>query len=450
MPVDPVLVLLVIAVAANVLVMGFAILAPSLAGAGPNGDMPPPPDRASGAVRMAAVAGRPVPDVLVDGVPQRTYDRIVRIVVWSYLLGVAAIVAVSGLWPETQMAVFLLLAIAGIFVVTIHDLLPPEALGSAKFLVEASVGITFASVLVLLTDQESSPFFFSYLLIVAGAALVVSPRVTAALAIAASAGYLVAVLLPVDPELPGSEAVVAVAINLTALFLLAYVATVVARAQRRSREAAIRLSTVDTLTELFNRAFLFAAVDREIARSSRSGRGFCLLMLDLDGLKAVNDRHGHHVGDRLLRGVGDEIRTGVRRIDTPARYGGDEFVVLCPETDPTGAYILAEKIRRGVADLAVEAPGELLRPSVSVGVVAYPADGATADTLLISADRAMYASKRAGKDRVTSSRPPGPPSDAGPGTPIPVGPIAEPFEAPSFEEIVRMGRGSGGATGRPV
>jgi diguanylate cyclase (GGDEF)-like protein len=96
------------------------------------------------------------------------------------------------------------------------------------------------------------------------------------------------------------------------------VAAVVARAQRRSREAAIRLSTVDTLTELFNRAFLFAALDREIARSSRSGRGFCLLMLDLDGLKAVNDRHGHHVGDRLLRGVGDEIRTGVRRIDTPA------------------------------------------------------------------------------------------------------------------------------------
>ena len=185
------------------------------------------------------------------------------------------------------------------------------------------------------------------------------------------------------------------------MILLAYVAMVIARAQRRTRDAAIRLSTVDSLTGLFNRTFFFAAIDREIARSARSGRGFCLLMMDLDELKSINDRLGHFYGDRVLRGVGEVIIQGVRQIDTAARYGGDEFVVLLPETDPTGAFVLAEKIRIGVGDMPTEMPGDVPRPSLSIGVVSYPDDGRNADELIISADGAMYASKRAGKDRVT-------------------------------------------------
>ena len=176
---------------------------------------------------------------------------------------------------------------------------------------------------------------------------------------------------------------------------------VIAREQRRTRDAAIRLSTVDPLTGLFNRNFFFAAIGREIARCARSGRGFCLLMMDLDDLKAINDRLGHHHGDRVLRGVGEVVADGVRRIDTAARYGGDEFVVLLPETDPTGAFVLAEKIRLGVNAMAIDLAVPGSHPSISIGVVSFPGDGRSADELMISADDAMYASKRAGKDRVT-------------------------------------------------
>ena len=162
---------------------------------------------------------------------------------------------------------------------------------------------------------------------------------------------------------------------------------VIAREQRRARDAAIRLSTIDPLTGLFNRTFFFAAVEREIARSARSGRGFCLLMMDLDELKQINDRHGHFFGDRVLRGVGEVIRSGGRRIDTAARYGGDEFVVLLPETDPTGAYVLAEKIRLGGRRPArSRSAGSMIQPSVSIGVVSYPDDGRTSDELMITAD----------------------------------------------------------------
>jgi diguanylate cyclase (GGDEF)-like protein len=244
---------------------------------------------------------------------------------------------------------------------------------------------------------------------VGGAALVVTPGITLGLALTAALGYLLAVILGSTPAVVANPITTAtVGINLTALILLAYIAMVIAREQRSSRDAAIRLSTIDPLTSLFNRGFFFAALEREIARSARSGRGFCLLMMDLDELKAINDRLGHFHGDRVLNAVGQVVNDGVRRIDTAARYGGDEFVVLLPETDPTGAFVLAEKIRIGVNELDLELPEDAARPSMSVGVVSFPDDGQTADELMISADRAMYTSKRAGKNRVTGVNMPGP------------------------------------------
>ncbi|HEY3523656.1 MAG TPA: GGDEF domain-containing protein [Candidatus Limnocylindrales bacterium] len=400
MPVEPVLALIVVAVLANLVLM--AVVAwPALARRGPLGGGQPHPGIAERELLEAPPAA--TGGVLEAGPPAHAYDRIVRIVSWVFILGTAAIVGVTGLWQDTQPAILVLLALAGLVVLLVHDLLPSDALGSAKFVVEGSVAITFATLLVLLTGQSGSPYFFVFPLIVAGAALVVTPTVTLLLAAIASVGYLAAVLLPTGraPELP--PLAVVVGLNLTALLLLAYVAMVVAREQRAARDAAVRLSTIDPLTGLFNRTFFFAVVDREIDRSLRSGRGFCLLMMDVDELKSVNDRYGHFHGDRLLRAIGGVVRGGVRKIDTPARYGGDEFVVLCPETDPTGAFVLAEKIRQEVRDVDLDAPGVRIEGSVSIGVVSFPDDGRTADDLLIAADQAMYGSKRMGKDRVTTT-----------------------------------------------
>ena len=395
MPVEPVLTLIILAVLANLAVMA-AVLLPILRRRAPvarRDDSIDEPDH--GIAELSALIGGETQ--AGHDVPVWAYDRVVRIASWGFIAATLVIVAVSGLWPDTQSAIFVLLGLASVFVLVVHDLLPSSTLGAAKFVVEGSASITFATLLVMFTGREGSPFFFVFPLIVAGAALVVNERVTLALAACATFGYLVAVIVG-HPGPIGTASVATVAINLVALILLAYVAMVIAREQRRARDAAIRLSTVDPLTGLFNRTFFFAAVDREIARSNRSGRGFCLLMMDLDELKAINDKYGHFVGDRVLRGVADVIRAGVRRIDTAARYGGDEFVVLLPETEATGAYVLAEKIRMGAADLTL--PGVGVRTSLSIGVVGYPDDGRTSDELMISADQAMYASKRSGKNRV--------------------------------------------------
>ena len=402
MPLEPVQALILLAIVANLAVMAAVVLPSVVKRTGPipgmNGILEPTDRRVA---ELAAVVGEAPADPLDPAaVPPGAYDRVVRIVSWVFILATSTIVAVTGLWRDLQPAIFSLLAAAGLFVLVVHDLLPSGTLGTAKFILEGSVAITFATLLVVLTGRDQSPFFFTFPLIVGGAALVVTPRVTFGLALAACLAYLLAIAPPGSPALP-PQTIAVVGINITALVLLAYVAMVIAREQRRARDAAIRLSTIDPLTGLFNRTFFFAAVDREIARSARSGRGFCLLMMDLDELKQINDRHGHFFGDRVLRGVGEVIRSGGRRIDTAARYGGDEFVVLLPETDPSGAYVLAEKIRQEVAELRIDIAGTVLNPSVSIGVVSYPDDGRTSDELMITADESMYRSKRSGKNRVT-------------------------------------------------
>lgn len=337
---------------------------------------------------------------VADGVPIAAYDRVVRIAGWAWILSTGILVSASGLWTDRQGAILTILGIAGLFVLVAHDLLPAGVLGRAKYLVEGWVSIVFVTLIVLLTGGAPSPFFFAFVLIVVGAALVVPPAATVALAVLAAASYVIAIAVDLAPGGLDVAGIAVVGVNLVSLILLAYVAMVVAREQRRTRQVAVQLSTTDALTGLANRAYILAAVEREIERGTRYGRGFCLLMADLDDLKSVNDSYGHRTGDRVLAGVADVIRDGVRRIDTPARLGGDEYVVLLPETDPTGAFVVAEKIRQGVAAMHTVQRDGPVTVSVSIGLVAWPDDGATLDQLMNAVDEAMYASKRRGKNRI--------------------------------------------------
>lgn len=336
-----------------------------------------------------AAAGSPTTDPSLE-------DRIIRIVSWAFLMAIAVFAAVSRLWEENLALIVILVAVTGEALLLLQDVVPRTRLRNLRGPAQGVLALGFAGGIVALTGGFDSPFTFTFPLIVGAGALLVAPRIALILAILATAAYLAAGMF-VNAE-PRTASLIQMAVNLTGLYLLAYIGASIGREQRRARDAAIRMSTVDALTGLYNRSFFFTALDREIARGDRSGRAFCLVMLDLDDLKAINDRYGHVAGDQVLRNVADVVRGGVRKIDVAARYGGDEFVALLPETDPTGGWVLAEKIRLTVAEQAIG--GVEPQPTVSVGVVSYPADGRSADALLVSADRAMYSSKRGGKNRV--------------------------------------------------
>ena len=149
------------------------------------------------------------------------------------------------------------------------------------------------------------------------------------------------------------------------------------------------LAISDPLTGLANYRHLIDVLESEIERSGRTGREFSVLLLDLDGLKSINDRFGHLVGSRALRRLADVLRVHSRAVDTPARYGGDEFALVMPETGTQAARLVAGRIRERLAS-QTEQP----KITVSVGVAVYPASGATAERLLMAADEALYAMKQ--------------------------------------------------------
>ncbi len=346
-------------------------------------------------------------DVLSGSFAVETYNRAVRFLAWSSILMALLVVLMSRLWQPVEPQILATLVIAGVFVLLAQELLPRERFGSVRVVIEATATIVFLTVIVLLTGYSTSPFFYGYPILVGGVALIAGPRITLILTVESVVAYAIAALAGPTDAADSRDTLARIGINVTALVLLAYAGTVMSQVQSRTREAAIRLSTIDSLTDLFNRAYFFSALEREIRRGERFGRGFCLLMMDLDALKTINDRYGHFQGDVILRGVARLIRSGLRGIDVAARYGGDEFVALLPETDPSGAFVVAEKIRQTVSELPVEADGDTIRASISVGVVSYPDDGLTADELMIAADAAMYASKRLGKNRVVGYAKPG-------------------------------------------
>ena len=164
-----------------------------------------------------------------------------------------------------------------------------------------------------------------------------------------------------------------------------------------------RLSLSDSLTGVWNRRYLDMALSDAMQRGRRMGHSFSILMVDIDRFKLVNDGFGHQVGDDILvelcRRIGGALRT---HLDVVVRYGGEEFVVLLPETGPAGARVVAEKIRHIIRMDPFSSGDTRVNVTVSIGVASFPDDGPDADQVLAMADANMYRAKRAGRDRVTS------------------------------------------------
>ena len=196
----------------------------------------------------------------------------------------------------------------------------------------------------------------------------------------------------------------AFAAQLAPVLLVAYITTMFSADIRYGLARAKVLSETDDLTGLFNiRGFALAA-NRLFAQALRHGRPTSVLMIDSDNLKSVNDRHGHDSGNRLLRHLAESIQAELRFTDVSARYGGDEFIVLLPDTPAKGALEVAERIRKRVAASALEFAGEPFAASVSIGIASFPEDGATLDSLAAHADRALYSAKQDGRNRTVKFR----------------------------------------------
>jgi diguanylate cyclase (GGDEF)-like protein len=163
-------------------------------------------------------------------------------------------------------------------------------------------------------------------------------------------------------------------------------------------------SRIDSKTGLLNAATWEREAEAEISRAVRTRSPLSVALIDIDHFKAVNDTHGHLVGDKVLRALSDALREQLRAYDHAGRFGGEEFVVLLPQTDEENAIRIAERLRRHVAGMSVPAddaarPGTFVRLTVSVGVAALGAAGSEVTDLLAAADAALYYAKQSGRNR---------------------------------------------------
>ncbi len=166
------------------------------------------------------------------------------------------------------------------------------------------------------------------------------------------------------------------------------------------------MATTDGLTGLFNKRAMLDSAVQKIAASARFDRRLAVVMADIDHFKKVNDTYGHDIGDVVIRGLADILKRQKRTTDIVARFGGEEFVALCEQTDEKGAMLLAERIREELGKTTFRTPQGVLSVTCSVGVATFPEAGQTWETLFKAADEALYVSKRSGRDRCTAWRAP--------------------------------------------
>jgi len=264
--------------------------------------------------------------------------------------------------------------------------------------------IVFVTWVLWWTDRLGSPLLNAYLLAVITSALTLGKAVTLV-----NVGLIAACYVFLAQTLAGEIAtarfLAGFAAQLAPVILVAYITTMFSADIRYGLQRAKLLSETDDLTGLFNTRGFAITANRLFGQAVRYDRPASVLMVDSDSLKGVNDGYGHDAGNRLLRHLATCIQGELRATDVPARYGGDEFIVLLPETPAKGALDVAERIRKAISATPLGIEGRTIPCTVSVGVACFPEDGRTLDTLAARADRALYQAKKDGRNRVVRYEP---------------------------------------------
>lgn len=321
---------------------------------------------------------------------------------WLLLVLVLLFLVFGDVTSADRNSVLVALMFFGAFVLSFHyiNFFRHESLW--KLALEELVMLAFITWVVWHTGKLSSPLLNLYLLAIIASALTLGRVVTVTILVAI-AGCYVFLGYPGNPAaalaLPEATRLLA---QLAPVVLVGYLTTMLASDIRYVVDRVRYLSQTDDLTGLLNMRGFMPLLDREANRAQRYGHPFALLMADCDNLKEVNDTYGHEAGNRLLCLVVGRMREILRTTDVMARYGGDEFLVLLPETPPEGARLVAERLRAVVAGGSLDVEGKSIPTTVSIGIACYPGDGRDTRNLIDHADRAMYQSKERGKNTITA------------------------------------------------
>ena len=334
----------------------------------------------------------------------RGFTRTVAEIEWLLLILVLLYQVVLPLDEEAAAALSMAMFFFAAFVLSFHYANFYRTETHWKITIETAMMTLFVTWVLAHTGGADSPLHDLYILVIIVSSLTLGKIVTLAV-LGLIAGCYVWLAYPLEAgdllSLPYGAKLLA---QVAPMLLVAYITSMLSADLRHAYSHVKQLSETDDLTGVLNMRAFVTLAERVSQQAGRYARPFSVLMIDSDSLKQVNDTQGHETGNRLLQQIVECIRGRLRQTDLIARYGGDEFVALLPETPCNGAACVAERIRKSVESTPLGTRESSVSTSVSIGVACYPDHGVDFETVLEKADQAMYASKAAGKNRVTVSR----------------------------------------------
>lgn len=270
-----------------------------------------------------------------------------------------------------------------------------------KLAIETWAMITFITIVLMHTGMAESPLLNLYLLVIIACAITLGKIMTLLEVLLIACCYLYLGYLSYPVGLFAPETFTILVAKFSPSLLVAYVTSMLASDILHAKQHITLLSQTDDLTGLLNMGAFNNIMEKEIARATRYTHPFTVVMIDVDGLKFINDQYGHTTGSRLITTIAQSIKDSVRTTDVLARYGGDEFVVLMTHTSTEHARMAAERIRTAIHNTSFDMKSNRISTTISVGIASFPDGVADATEVLDKADIALYKSKQSGRDRGT-------------------------------------------------
>ena len=337
-------------------------------------------------------------DTFKTGMRQRFqgYDRIMGSISWLLIALVALDIRLMPTGHSNLVFLTIFCLLLFLYNMNARYGLLSSRYSQFKTFVDLMVFLLFITAVCWYTGRVTSPFMSLIYLVLMATALTQGRRITYFMAGLAITSYI----LLASEELREFYSFTRI-LELFPYMLIAHLGAMLAGETENARREVERLSLTDEVTGMHNMRnfFLLSEIQENLAK--RHGRNFAICMLDADGLKAINDAHGHLAGTELIRQVATMINSNIRSSDICARYGGDEFVILFNETRKTEVSATVERIITGMAATPFPFGDEYLTTTLSAGLADYPGDGHDVKSVMANADAAMYASKRTGKNRLT-------------------------------------------------
>ena len=331
----------------------------------------------------------------------RGFARTVAEIEWLLLILVLLYHAVLAPDQENSAALSMAMFFFTAFVLGFHYVNFYEKETYWKLAIETWVMIIFITWVLTYTGRLGSPLLNLYLLVVITSTLTLGKLATMLQMLLIAACYAWLGYQGGAYTIGITSFATTVTAHFAPMLLVAYITTMLSADIRRALTQIKLLSETDELTGILNKRAIDIVSSRLLKQAARYARPVSVLMIDSDSLKSINDTHGHEAGNRLLKLTVECIQSQLREADIVGRYGGDEFLVLLPETPCAGAAGVAARIRQSIESASFSIRDKTVRATVSIGVASYPEHGDDFETIMKKADQAMYGSKNKGKNQVT-------------------------------------------------